>query len=106
MYSTVGDGYLVVLIKEGYYLRLVWGALCARYQGRAHDIQTSKSHKGYPPPLAGLHQGWARYMARIHTTGTRYGAARPKRCPTLSTFFPQNLSDRLLPVTDRRWRTD
>lgn len=57
------------------------------------------SHK---PPLGWLTPRLGRYIARVRTNTV----LRTKKCPTLSTIFPQNLSDRLLPVTDRRWRTD
>lgn len=100
MYSTDGDGYLAVLIKDGSHLRLVGGPFVL---GIRAEPTISRLVPQHPPPLLGrLTPRLGRYIARVRTNTV----LRTKKCPTLSTIFPQSLSDRLLPVTDRRWRTD
>lgn len=103
MYSTVGDGYLAVLIKDGSHLRLVGGGGAFVLCIRAEPTISRPVPQHLPPSLLGrLTPRLGRYIARVRTNTV----LRTKKCPTLSTIFPQNLSDRLLPVTDRRWRTD
>lgn len=103
MDSTVGDGYLAVLIKDDSHLRLVGGPFVLGIRAESTIFRLVPQH---PPPLLGrLTPRLGRYIARVRTNTV----LRTKKCPTLSglsTIFPQSLSDRLLPVTDRRWRTD